>query len=173
MHNPREGAMLINFEPLSEKAQNELSEYAIVPGFRVVSAASIPSALPQRFREKIDSAVLIAEPTSTGALYLVFNNYRVDEKARAVDQEPFAVVMHTTGIGSVGMYVHHGDWPGRTFSPPPELWTNIDRYGIGNYFLSYPIGGKTSGALEELSPGDRNAFSAVIKHVRRGPVLLI
>lgn len=164
--------MKVSFVHLPEEAQIELAQYTIVPGFRVVSAASLPSALPQAFREKIDVAMLIAQQTSTGGLYMVFNNYRIDVKARAVDQEPFAVIQHTTGIGSVGMYVHHGVWPGRTFIPSTGLWDSIDRYGIGNFYLANPIGGKTSGPLEELSVGDRSAFNIVMNYIRGSPTAL-
>ena len=105
----KKGAVMwFNIVPLSVEAQDELSQYSMSPGFRVVSAASLPHALPLGFREKVDSAVLITQPTSTGGLYLVFNNYRVDIKPRVIDREPFAVIQSTTGVGSLGVFVHHG-----------------------------------------------------------------
>jgi hypothetical protein len=103
---------------------------------------------------------------------MVFNNYRVDFRAQMVNQEPFAIIYHTTGVGSVGMFVHHGDWPELSFLPPASLWTSIDRYGIGDFFLAQPVGGKTSGSLDKLSGGDQSAFFAVVDLIRRSPPVL-
>ncbi len=70
---------------------------------------------------------------------MVFNLQRVDIKDRAVDQDIFGLIVTSTGVPSVGMYIYHGDWPGRRIHPPADFWTKIDESGIGDYNLSHTI----------------------------------
>jgi hypothetical protein len=96
---------------LSGDAQFELMQY-INP---VVSDSSQRHHCHAPFRglsERIDSAVLIAMPTSAGGVYMAFSILRIDVNDRAVDQHPFGFFVHATGIASVGLFVHHGDWGG-------------------------------------------------------------
>lgn len=163
--------MWASYFQLSDESQEELSRYVLPSGYRVVSAASLPSAFPRSFREKIDSAVLIAQPTSTGGIYMAFNNLRIDVNDRTVDQHPFGFFIHTTGIASVGVFVHHGNWIGRTVQPPPELWTRIANSGIGDYFYSFPPAGKLSGPLADLPTDHRQAFDAAILYLRKSTAI--
>lgn len=110
--------------------------------------------------------MLIASPTSTGGIYLVFNNYRIDYKTGMIDQQPFAIIPHTTGMASMGCFVNHGDWEGRSFAPPADFWVHVRESGVGNYFFSLPLAGKISGSLDELPAGDRNAFYEITERIR-------
>lgn len=150
------------FAGISEEHQAELERYVSPPGWRTISWSSLPSVLSLPYREKLDSAILIAAPTSTGGAYMTFTLQRVDIKDRAVDQDVFGLIVHSTGVASVGMYVYHGDWPGRTIYPPTEFWAKIDESGIGDYYLTYPPAGIARGTLDQL-PGDhRDAFNAFV-----------
>ena len=151
---------------LSASQQNEIARYGVMPGFRYLRKESLPSVFPQDLREKMDSAVMIVAPTSTGGVYLVFNARRVDPKDRAIDQEPFVIISHSTGPSFSGMFVHHGDWQGRTEKPPQEYWDHVEESGIGNYFLSNPPAGRLSGTLAQLSEGDYGAFQTAITMIR-------
>ena len=114
----------------------------------------------------MDGAVMIAAPTSTGGTYLVFNARRVDTKDRAIDQEPFAIINHSTGPSSAGMFIHHGDWEGRTETAPQEFWDHVEESGIGDYFFSNPPAGLLSGTFAQLPKGDRGAFEQAIILIR-------
>lgn len=154
------------FVGISEEHQAELEDYISPPGWRMISWDSLPGVFPLRYREKLDSAILIAAHTSTGGAFMTFNLQRVDFKDRAVDQDVFALIVHSTGIPSVGMFLYHGDWPGRTIYPPDDFWTKIDESGIGNYYLAHPPAGITMGTLDQLSADNLDAFNAFVKTYR-------
>jgi len=151
---------------LSRSQQEDIARYGIKEGWRVLHKESLPNAFPPDFREKMDSAVLIAAPTSTGGTYLVFNARRVDTKSKAIDQEPFAIISHSTGPSSSGMFIHHGDWEGRTETPPQAFWDHVNESGIGDYFLSNPPVNRLSGTFADLPKGDRGAFEQAIILIR-------
>ena len=159
-------ALKTNWVQLSTSQQDEISKYSNVSGWRIIRKESIPSVFPQDFRKKMDSAMLIEAPTSTGGTYLVFNARRVDSNDKAIDQEPFGMIVHSTGPASSGMFCHHGDWPGRTTKPPSAFWKHVIESGIGNYFLSNPPTGAQSGSLAELPEGDHEAFKRMIGGIR-------
>jgi hypothetical protein len=121
---------------LTTQQQDELLSYQIAPGWRVLQQASLPSCYSTRLIPKLDSGLLIVSPVSTGQVMLVINNYRVDLRTRKIDQQPFGVVVYTTGIGSVACFVHHGDWANRSIEPPEDFWTRVEESGVGNYFYS-------------------------------------
>lgn len=150
----------------TSEQQAEFGRLAQTPGWRIVSQSELPKVFPEVFRAEIDSALIIAAPTPTGGTYLVMSAVRVDLKAQALDQEPFGLIVHSTGAGSSGTFLHHGSWEGRTTQAPPQFWDEVSRSGIGDYFFAKPLSGLREGKLEQLSQGYRNAFEAVIYHIR-------
>ena len=50
---------------LSAEQQRDLDERAKSPGWRLVGGQELPAVFPEALREKIDSAVVVAAPTST------------------------------------------------------------------------------------------------------------
>jgi hypothetical protein len=152
---------------LTPSQQRELDSIVPTPGRRLVPKENIPSVFPVSFREKMDSAVMISAPTSTGGTFLVFNAIRLDAKAMAFDQEPFAIIVHTTGSDSEGLFLHHGSWEGRTEHPSTAFWDELSKSNVGNYFLSAPPSGMKSGSLEQLPVGHRKAFAEITEWIRR------
>jgi hypothetical protein len=153
---------------LTAVQQAELDQFARIPGWRLLSQESIPSVFPDSFKRKLDSAIMIAAPTSSGGTYLVCNALRADSRTRAVDQEPFAIIFHSTGADPSGMFLHHGNWPERTQPAPPGFWTHVQESGVGNFFLTNPPSGLTSGALAQLPAGHREAFDSAVSYYRSG-----
>ncbi len=153
---------------LTTSQQDEIAKYASCPGWQILSQDSIPSVFPEGFRQKLDSAVVIGAPTSSGGTYVVFNAKRVDEKARMIDDEPFAVIVNSTGPDVSGMFLHHGDWETRTQPGPTEFWEQVDESGVGNYMFTNPPSGQSSGDLSDLPAGDRAAFDSAVRHLRGG-----
>jgi len=119
---------------LSGTQQDELHTCVPTPGWRLVPGSELPSLFPDTFRTKIGSAVVIAAPTSTGGAYLVFSANRVDVKAGALDIEPFGVILHSTGPGPSGAFIHHGTWADRTQDPPEAFWAEVSQSDIAQYF---------------------------------------
>ena len=147
---------------LTPEQQQEIAELASTSGWRLVSRESLPSIFPASFRNKLDSAVLIVSGTVQGTTTLVCNAARLDFPARAVDQEPFGVVVHGSGVSPTGIFLHHGSWPGRTTFPPAAFWEHVEASGVGNYLFSHPPFGVTGGPIDTLPSGHRQAFDAVV-----------
>jgi len=57
---------------LTTTQQAEIQPFALTAGWQMLSHQSIPTLFPQRFRKKLDSAVVISAPTSSGGTWLVF-----------------------------------------------------------------------------------------------------
>ena len=144
----------------------ELNQQTFITGWRIVAQNDLPSVFPEDLKQKIGSAVVITAPTSTGGTYLAFSANRIDTKAKAIDIEPFGLIVSSTGVGSWGVFLHHGDWDSRTEIPPATFWDAVPQSGIGNYFLSNPPTGRQKGSLGELPVGHRNAFDAIVLELR-------
>ena len=155
-----------NWINLRSEQQDELDRLLSPPGWRLLPGRDLPSVFPDTFRAKIDSALVIATPTSSGGTYLAFSASRVEPKTRAIDIEPFGVIVHSTGPSPSGVFIHHGTWEGRTTDPPAGFWEEVSRSGIGEYFLTNPPAGLRSGTLAQLPRGHRGAFDAIIREIR-------
>ena len=123
---------------------------------------------PDAFRAKLDSALVILSGTPSGTTILVCNAFRVDAKADAIDQEPFGVLVSPSGASTGGLFLHHGDWPERTVTPPAGFWDFVSASGVGNYFYANPPSGVTQGPLETLPGGHAEAFRRVVDHLSSG-----
>jgi hypothetical protein len=151
---------------LTAEQQQELAQ-CVKPGeWRLVARAQLPSIFPQPFRDKIDSAFVMADLTSTGGTYLAYSAHRIDYKDHAVDIEPLGLIVHSTGPSSSAVFLHHGDWEGRTETPQPRFWEELVKSRTGDYFLTNPPEGSLQGTLDELPKGHRGAFEALIREIR-------
>ena len=130
-----------------------------------MAGSELPSVFPSAYRAKMDSALAIGVPTSTGGTYLVFSARRIDRPAGAIDIDPFGLIVHSTGPSASGVYLHHGGWEGRTQLLPP-FWQEVSRSGVGSYYLSQAPGGLREGTLAKLPKGDLGAFNAVVREIR-------
>jgi hypothetical protein len=155
-----------NWLTLCEDHRQELGDCVQSPGWRIIPGSELPSVFPDLFRQKIDSAVVVTAPTSTGGTYLAYSANRVDYKEQMIDVEPFGLIVHSTGPSSSGVFLHHGDWDGRSESPPDGFWEEASRSGIGDYFFSNPPGGLREGTLDQLPKGHRGAFDALVVEIR-------
>ena len=146
------------------------NERELESGYKWLSSSEIPSAIPVSLRSKMTSALLMWQRTSSGAVYLVCNGIRRDDKDNALDQEPFGIAVHSSGASPSGIFIHHGDWHDRTTPITLEVVQVIDSTSLGNYF---PLGGVPAGSsgplsdLEETS--HEGAFRTVLKQLARSP----
>ncbi|MFO0905846.1 MAG: hypothetical protein U0939_22755 [Pirellulales bacterium] len=134
------------------------------PCYRAIRQQEIPSVFPKSFREKMDHAVVMASGTRDGRVVVVINAQRVDEKDKAIDQEPFGVVLHTGNPATSGIYIHHGNWEGRTKQVTiPKFWSHVRASGIGDFFPPPGLQPGDAGELEKLNgSSNMRAFSSVI-----------
>jgi len=155
-----------NWFSLSDDQRDELIESTPSNSWRLVPSSDLPRVFPSDFRSKIDSALVVSAPTSSGGTYLAYSGNRVDFKAKRIDIEPFGVIVHSTGPSSSGVFLHHGSWEGRTEPPPAGFWEAVEESGVGNYFHSNPPAGLRRGTLEQLPKGHKGAFEAVLREIR-------
>jgi hypothetical protein len=111
---------------------------------------------------------MIVSGTSSNATILVCNALRVDARARAIDQEPFAVAVSGSQAPVSGVFVHHGSWVSRSFDPGDRFWSAVSQSQVGNYFLANPPSGSTSGTLDTLPFGSNGAFRSALDALRKG-----
>ncbi len=138
--------------------RDELERFLLPHGWRVMAGSELPSVFSGRLRAKIPSAVVFSQPTSTGGTYVIFSANRVDEPAKAIDIQPFGLIVHSTGPGPSGIFVDHGTWEGRSEYPPTEFWDQVSRSGIHSKLLEEK--------LPELPEGHRGAATEVIRQLR-------
>lgn len=156
-------ASWIEIEP---RQQAELGLCAASSGFHIISQDELPSVFPDRLRQKIDSALMATIPTSSGGMCLLISALRVDQKDRALDNEPFGLIVHSTGVSVGGVFIHHGDWEGRTQAAPADFWNVVEASGVGDYFYTSPPDGVREGTLDQLPVNHRGAFDAVLREIR-------
>jgi hypothetical protein len=153
---------------LTLSVDQQLEFGLVVPSlrWRIIRQAELPSVFPETFRARIDSAVMVSTPTSTGGVYLAYSANRIDFKDRRIDIEPFGLMVHSSGPSSSGVFLHHGNWPERTAPASDHFWDLVGESGIGDYFHSHPPGGLREGSIEQLPRGHRGAFDALIQEIR-------
>ena len=143
-------------------------ERELESGYKWLSSSEIPSAIPVSLRSKMTSALLMWERTSSGSVYLVCNGIRRDEKDNALDQEPFGIVVHSSGASRSGTFIHHGAWDDRTIDITPEVTQVLESTSIGNYFPLGEAPSGSSGPLSDLSgTSHEGAFRTVLKQLTR------
>ena len=156
-----------SWKPLSRDELNDWrqlwSDFPMEPFYKQISQNQLPASIPVSLREKINDAVVMTSGTPQGDVVMVCNLCRVDAKDAALDQQPFAIVFDSHGNSGSGVYLNHGDWHGRTSSPPPEFWDHVDKSGIGGYFYPVIPNGNPSGTLESISDtSHRVAFNEMV-----------
>lgn len=155
-----------NYVLMSDEQIAEIEEFLSTfggDGFKIVSNLDLPDAIPDGLVSKIDSAMVIVSGSEAVQTVAVWNNFRVDERPQSIDEHPFAVILISGSVFPSGSIVDHGDWPGRTSPITPEMSAHIHSSGIGDYFLANPPEGVSSGSLEELSDGKKEAFVHCLK----------
>jgi hypothetical protein len=145
--------------------QAELTRLANCPGWTILPTSQLSGVLPPTLIPKVDSVMVVAERTSTGGTYLMLNALRID--GAKVDQQPFGLIVSSSGASSSGVWVNHGRWSGRTSDPPTGFWEHVAQSGIGGYFCANPPANARAGTLAQLSGGHRGAFSKIMDLLRK------
>lgn len=100
------------------------------PGkYCVLSQASIPSVIPAGLKGKCQEAV--ASTCDLGVVYSI-NLQRIDEKDKAIDQMPFALVA-VPNMEASSCLLHHADYKGRTTHPDGTFWQMVNASEIEEY----------------------------------------
>jgi hypothetical protein len=158
---------------LTSEHRKEISQiieaHHAVAWYDVLPKEKIPHVFSPVLRGKCDHAVVMYSSTTTASTVFVCNAERVDQKASAIDQEPFGVAVLGNEPASCGLLLHHGSWVGRSVSSlPTEFWTAVASSGVGNHFPFPELPRNTSGPLSELSQGSHGgAFKEMVARLAR------
>ncbi len=153
---PLSSSQVEEFEQIAKK-------YNSTSGYKWLSSSQIPTAIPDSLRNKLQSAMLMWERTNSSSVFLVFNNIRLDQKDNSLDQEPFGIVVNSSGASTYGIFLHHGDWLNRTTPITPEVRKILDSTSLGNYFPLYEVSQNSSGSLTDLkNTSHEGAFKEMI-----------
>jgi len=135
-------------------------------GYIKLTQNKLPSVIPESLRRKMPLSILMFEKTTNGRTYIVSNGIRHDEKANNLDQEPFGVVVYTTGSSPVGVFIHHGTWRRRTIPIPQDIKGVLTSTGLGDYFPLTDIPTASSGQLSELKKtSQEDAFNIMMHEI--------
>lgn len=96
-------AQRVTWVRLNADQQQGLTNLSRTPGWRVVPTKELAPILPPGLVPKLDALMVVAEPTSTGGVYLMLNALRVDRDE--IDQQPLGVIVSSTGASSSGVWV--------------------------------------------------------------------
>jgi hypothetical protein len=121
------------------------------------------SVIPERLKGKLPSALMMWERTDSGCTAIVCNGIRLDRRANALDQEPFGVVVYSSGASTGGVFVHHGAWANRTVAITPEVQSVLDSTTLGKYFPIGEVPSDSSGPLSDLKgTSHQGAFNTMM-----------
>jgi len=124
------------------------------------------SIFPDSWRRKIGSVLVISDLTSTGGIYLYVGANRLDHPAKAIDIDPFGVIVHSSGPGPDGVFIYHGRWKGRTYKAPPAFCDEVERSGVERYYRASAPAGQNHGPLDPLPEGHTGAFQKIVRKLR-------
>ena len=137
----------------SQIAPREIWGQYCAPGeFAIVSPSVVQillPCLPQALLENTQKGIIVASGTTYGAVYMI-NLLRIDERDRAVDQEPFAVAFIGEDPTISGCLLHHGNWQGRTIHFADDVWERVTTSGLGEFYPLLDLPLKERGRLDEL-----------------------
>jgi hypothetical protein len=138
------------------------------PGYLVVSQSRIPTVFSPVLKSKCDSAVVMSSTGGNGTVIFVCNALRVDHKDLAIDQEPFGIALASTGAVESGVFLHHGNWSGRTTPVPQEALDAFIASGLGNCCPGTRLPSSTGPFSDLLGTSHESAFYKILEELKRG-----
>jgi hypothetical protein len=111
-----------------------------------------PAALPDLFWQQCSGlvaktwhAIVRPQGLSGGAVDFLFSLLRVDQKARALDQDPALVRFHGDRPAGSGVLLHHPSFLDRTIPLSGEPWNTLNANRSGDYIPFSGLPATTSG----------------------------
>lgn len=164
----------MNYDWFNIDSQNRAEWDALCPPgqYRVIKPENLPGPLPSALTDKFDSLLVLASGATDGTTYFMLNGNRVEHPSNkqpsgAIDQQPFGIAfLGSSSIGS-GCLVQHGNWSGRTTTPPSDFWDHVQASGIGQVYPISELPSSPSGRLEDLRvSSQKEAFNTCVIQIR-------
>jgi len=123
---------------------------------------------PTVLLDNSDSVLILASGGPAGVAYCMANINRVDNKSREIDQHPFGLAFIGDEPLPSGCFVQHGNWPGRSISPPADFWNHVQASGLGTCYPVTEIPIMTSGSIDDLKiSSQQDAFKVVVTEMSK------
>jgi hypothetical protein len=162
--------MMFDWFPISDQNPNDWLSICPPNEYRIIRPSELPNIIPQALKAKADSVLVMASGMidGEGTAFWVANINRVDFKATAIDQQPFALAFVGGHAAGSACMTQHGDWPGRTTEPPIEFWNQIRASGLGHCFSFPELPLESSGQLSTLTlSSHKSAFEVSRNQITR------
>ena len=144
---------------------NLVEEFNSGSWYKFLSQKEIPSVFPETLKQKLSHAILMVDKSTTFNTFLMCNGVRIDSNSSAIDDQPFGIVITSTGASTEGIIIHHGDWLNRTKELTQELKTVLNSTSLADYYpvINPPL--ENSGHLSELDKTSHlGAFKAIVNY---------
>jgi hypothetical protein len=144
--------MEFNWSSLSEEKRDTWLSMCPQNSYAVVKPAALGGLMSTGLLAKYDSVVLVSSGVKdSNAVVFMANGQRADKKAGAIDQMPFGFACFSGDNNSSGVLIQHGNWEGRTTTPPNSFWTCMQNSGLGNCYPLAEVPSNPTGALDSLN----------------------
>lgn len=152
--------MKYNYSSIGDNVINKLQEACPLNTYRVVSPIELNQIgiLPSPLIEKCNSAIIVCSGAATSESVFMVNLNRVDHSAKQVDQMPFGVICSGTKAITSGALMQHGNYLGRTISPPQAFWDQINKSGLNQICPISELPSNSSGNISELNSSQKYAL---------------
>ncbi len=137
------------WDPPSYSAYEEWKTICPEMTYRRAEPDEFCGLLPSSLLEKASSVFAMGSASPRASVFLA-NLNRVDTAGSAIDQEPYLVVFDHRTCTASGLFVHHGDWAGRTTKPDRGFWEAVSASGILVHYPLVEMPVPESGSIREL-----------------------
>ncbi|GBE29063.1 hypothetical protein BMS3Bbin04_00071 [bacterium BMS3Bbin04] len=136
--------------------------------WKIVSPDQLPTgSFPQPLLDKCDSVFVMTSGSDEGVAYCMANANRIDERAYAIDQQPFGLAFIGESPAPSGCLMHHGDWDGRTTPYPSGFESYISSSGIQDYYPLSELPAEASGSIQRLRiESQQEAFENIMNPIK-------
>ncbi len=123
----------INSE-LQNEINNIINEFPNGSYNKMLSNADIISVIPELLKNKITHAVLMIKKKTNTEIFLICNGVRHDIKTKALDDQPFGIIIKSTGCSTSGYIIQHVNWIDRTKNITQEILNVLNSTTLKDYF---------------------------------------
>ena len=131
--------------------------------YMVIDQAEFPKLIPESLREKCENAVIMTSDLTEHHSVMAINLRRWDTRDSAVDQEILAISFVDGQASSEAVFIHHGNWEGRTEKAQTSESCNSACASpvISDFVVLKSLPQKSQGPLSDLEGySDRRASRA-------------
>ena len=164
----KKSKMCYDFFDISAEQHTTWSQLCPAGEYRILAPTAIPGVVPTALLAKANSVLVMGSGSPGGRVYYMANLNRIDQKAQAIDQQPFGLAfVGTMPLGS-GCLIQHGNWGGRTSHPTADFWHCIQASGMKTYYPLADLPRADAGPISSLAFSSQgSAFSVIVTQLQQ------